>query len=86
MPVIYHKNVMYGGGSGGGGGGSTVVVTPILESGVPIATISVDGTDTTLYAPQGGGTEGIVERNYSTLGQSDIVENNVKEKVSAEVV
>ena len=24
MPVIYHKNVMYGGGSGGGGGGSFI--------------------------------------------------------------
>lgn len=81
MPVIFHKDVMYGGGNGGGGG-SSVVVTPILESGVPIATISVDGADTTLYAPQGGGS-GVVERLYNVRGQS---EKNFKEKVSAEVV
>ena len=43
-------------GSGGGGGGSTVVVTQILSAGTAIATISVDGVSTTLYAPQGGGT------------------------------
>ena len=36
----------------GGGGGSTVVVTPIVESGTKIATISVDGTDSDLYAPE----------------------------------
>ena len=34
-----------------GGGGSTVTVTPILTSGTQTATISVDGTSTTLYAP-----------------------------------
>lgn len=39
------------GGGGGGGGGSTVSVTQILTSGTPIATISVDGTPTTLFSP-----------------------------------
>lgn len=38
-----------------GEGGSTVVVTPILQSGVKIAEISVDDDDFGLYAPQGGG-------------------------------
>ncbi len=36
---------------GGGGGGSTVVVTPIVESGTKIATITVDETPADLYAP-----------------------------------
>lgn len=42
-------------GEGGGGGGSNVVVTPILTSGTKIATITVDGTGSDLYAPNGGG-------------------------------
>lgn len=40
---------------GGEGGGSTVEVTPILTTGTKIATITVDGEDTDLYAPNGGG-------------------------------
>ena len=43
-------------GSGGGGGGSTVSVTQIVSSGTAIATITVDGVATTIYAPSGGGT------------------------------
>lgn len=35
----------------GGGGGSTVEVTPIVESGTKIATITVDDTPADLYAP-----------------------------------
>lgn len=35
----------------GGGGGSTVVVTPIVTTGTKIATITVDGTGSDLYAP-----------------------------------
>ncbi len=42
-------------GEGGGGGGSTVTVTQILSSGTIIATITVDGLATDLYAPSGGG-------------------------------
>ena len=38
----------------GGGGGSTVVVTPIVTTGTKIATITVDGTGSDLYAPEGG--------------------------------
>lgn len=45
------------GSGGGGGGGSTVSVTQILTSGTSIATISVDGVATTIYAPSGGGTQ-----------------------------
>ena len=40
---------------GNGGGGSTVEVTPVLESGTKIATVTIDGEDTDLYAPEGGG-------------------------------
>lgn len=43
---------------GGGGGGSTVSVTQIVSSGTKIATITVDGADTDLYAPSGGGGGG----------------------------
>lgn len=32
-------------------GGSTVTVTPIVESGIKIATITVDGDDSDLYTP-----------------------------------
>ena len=42
-------------GSSGGGGGSTVTVTQILTTGTSIATITVDGVATTLYAPANGG-------------------------------
>lgn len=37
-----------GGGGGGGGGGSTVSVTPIVLTGTDIATITVNGRDTTI--------------------------------------
>lgn len=53
--ITISNGVISSTGGGGGGGGSTVVVTPILTSGTPIATISVDGSSTTLYAPSGGG-------------------------------
>ena len=36
------------------GGGTTVEVTQILSEGVQIATIDVDGDETTIYAPEGG--------------------------------
>ena len=39
----------------GEGGGSTVVVRQILLSGTHIATITVNGTDYKIYAPNGGG-------------------------------
>ena len=38
-----------------GGGGSTVTVTQTLSSGTKIGSISVDGTSTDLFAPEGGG-------------------------------
>ena len=43
--------------TGSGGGGSTVEVTPVLESGTKIATVTIDGTGTDLYAPEGGGSD-----------------------------
>ena len=52
LPTWYYTYYYGGGGSGGGGGtGSTVVVTPRLSSGTRIATITVDGSATDLYAP-----------------------------------
>lgn len=61
---------------GGGGGGSTVVVTPIVESGTKIATISVDDVDSDLFAPN----PDIPGEDYSTtdtvvgswLGNKDV--------------
>lgn len=50
MPVMRHLNV----------GGTTydtvgeASVTQVLSSGTKIATVSIDGTDTDLYAPEGG--------------------------------
>lgn len=41
--------------SSGGGGGSVVSVTQVLSSGTKIATITIDGVDTDLFAPEGGG-------------------------------
>ena len=38
----------------GGGSGSTVVVEQIQTTGTKIATITVDGDETDLYAPSGG--------------------------------
>lgn len=49
----------------GGGGGSSITVTPILTSGVPIATITVEGTTYTLYAP---GEQNII-RSFSQIRQ-----------------
>ena len=41
--------------SGGSGGGSVVEVTPIQTTGTKIASISVDGVASDLYAPENGG-------------------------------
>ena len=43
-----------GQGGGGSGSGSTVSVNQILSAGTEIAQISVDGQNTSLYAPEGG--------------------------------
>lgn len=50
MGKIYLNDINY---SGGGGGGSTVRVSPLLNTGIPIANITVNGVVYTLYAPPG---------------------------------
>lgn len=50
-PIYWHDGTGIRIWTGAEGGGSTVTVTPILTSGTQTATISVDGTSTTLYAP-----------------------------------
>jgi len=45
------------GAIGSSGSGSTVTVRQVLLSGTKIATITVDGTDYDIYAPNGGSTE-----------------------------
>lgn len=49
--------------TGGGGGGSTVTVQQIQTSGIKIATITVDGNGTDIYAPSGGGSSDDPRRN-----------------------
>ena len=60
-----------------GGGGSTVEVAQVLESGTKVATITVDGTPTDIYAPTPN------SQNYSTTehivgkwvdGETDVYE------------
>ena len=52
---------------GGGGGGSTVSVEQIQTSGTKIATITVDGNATDLYAPSDGGGGSDDPRLHRTL-------------------
>lgn len=52
MGKIMLNNIDY---SGSGSSGSTVTVTPLLDRGVQIASIDVDGQSFELYAPTGGG-------------------------------
>lgn len=47
------------------GGGDTVTWTQIVNSGTKIATISINGVPTDVYAPNGGGTGGHVIQNES---------------------
>lgn len=63
-------------GSGGGGGGSTVSWNQVVTTGTKIATITIDGEETDVYAPTGGGSstlEGLTDTeianktNYDTL-------------------
>ena len=50
----------------GGGGGSDVSVTQIVSTGTKIATITVDGSGTDLYAPNSGGSTVSVTQVVST--------------------
>lgn len=56
--------------SGGGGEGSTVTWTQLVDTGTQIATISINGVTTDVYAPVGGGggggTVGTLNTNNST--------------------
>lgn len=66
-----------------GGGGSSVEWEQIVESGTKIATISIDGDSTDVYAPNGGGdaTWGSITGTLSN--QTDLVSalNSVKADV-----
>lgn len=52
--------------NGGGGGGDTVSITPTLDEGTKIADFSINGQQGSLYAPEGGGSGGVV---YETLAE-----------------
>ena len=56
-------------------GGSTVAVTQTLTSGTEIASISVDGTATKLYAPDGGGSGGNDVRSWYSTCATDSSES-----------
>lgn len=49
---------------------TNVQVTPLLTEGVAVAKIIIDGTEYTLYAPQGGGGGG--GSNFTTAAHDDI--------------
>ena len=55
-------------GGGGGGEGSTVTWTQLVNTGTQIATISINGVPTDVYAPTGGGggTVGTLNTNNAT--------------------
>ncbi len=65
MGKIMLNNIDY---SGSGSSGSTVTVTPLLDRGVQIASITVDGDSFELYAPAGGGGSDI--RQMSILNRA----------------
>lgn len=56
----------------GGSGGSSVTWTQIQQSGTKIATISVDGTSTDVYAPNGGSGGG------DSVSWSQVVQSGTK--------
>lgn len=58
----------------GGGGGSSVTVSPIQTSGTKIATITVDGTGTNLYAPSVVSIKSVSQTTSNTgAGQANTV-------------
>ena len=70
---IYTDGFVSAGGinsnSGGGGGGSSVSWTQIVTTGTQIATITINGVSTDVYAPAGGGgggTVGTLDTNNTT--------------------
>lgn len=56
------------------GGGDTVVWTQIVSSGTKIATISINGVDTDVYAPNGGGSGSTVSWNQIQQSGTKIAE------------
>lgn len=70
---VFTEGFMSAGGinansGGGGGGGSTVTWTQLVNTGTQIATISINGVTTDVYAPTGGGggTVGTLNTNNAT--------------------
>lgn len=61
--------------SSGGGGGSQVSWTQIQQSGTQIAKITIDGVETNIFAPTGGGGSGIT--NVRINGSLGTVADNV---------
>lgn len=67
-PINFEDGIMVGGEHV-----SSVAVEPILTSGTQIATVSIDGNETTLYAPAGGGSgslENIVDGSATGSARS----------------
>ena len=62
---------------GGGGGGSVVRVLPLLDEGVNIADISINGVVSKLYAPQGGGSGDVTD--VTVNGTSVVDEHGIAE-------
>lgn len=59
--------------------GTITEVTPLLDSGVKIATVTVDGVSTDIYAPEGGGTVGVelTQAEYDALSEEEKLNGTV---------
>lgn len=65
---LYSLGSIAAGGPGtSGGGGSTVVWNQIVTTGTKIATITIDGETTDVYAPNGGGASSMADLSDVTL-------------------
>lgn len=67
QPITEGGNIQISGGTG-----SVVTVEQVLSAGTKIATVTVDGTPTDLYAPQGGGGGGVTPQEVEDMIQSAI--------------
>lgn len=56
LTVGSNGNLLWAASGGGGGGGDTVTWNQIVTSGTKVATISINGVPTDVYAPNGGDT------------------------------
>lgn len=81
MGKLFHDGVDYS--QPGVDSGSTVAWTQVTQSGTKIASISIDGSSTDVYAPTSGGSVAWGDITGTLSNQTDLVSalNNVKADV-----